>query len=144
VSCNRIETDGMRYLDGEMSSDERIEFERHVASCDDCRAGMREMAALERLTGMLTIRDPMDDFWERYWKSIFRRLERKIGWILLILGAVMIAGWQIYHAVTDFGRITFGKVALVVLIAGALILLVSVIRERIHQYRTDRYRDIMR
>lgn len=139
-----METDGMRYLDGEMSGDERIAFERHVSSCDECRGGMREMAALERLTGMLTIRDPMDDFWERYWKKIFRRLERKTGWILFIVGAVMIAGWQLYRAVADFGRITFGKVALVVFAAGALILLVSVIRERVHQYRTDRYRDIIR
>lgn len=139
-----METDGMRYIDGEMSADERIAFERHIAACDECRAGMREMAALERLTGMLTIRDPMDDFWERYWKGIFRRFERKTGWILFIVGAVMIAGWQLYRAITDFGRITFGKVALVVFVAGALVLLVSVIRERIHQYRTDRYRDIIR
>jgi anti-sigma factor RsiW len=139
-----METDGMRYLDGEMSGDERIDFERHIGSCGECRAQMREMAALERLTGMLTIRDPMDDFWQRYWKGIFRRLERKTGWILFIAGAVMIAGWQLYHLITHFGRITFGKVALAVFAAGALILLVSVIRERVHQYRTDRYRDIIR
>lgn len=144
MSCNRMETDGMRYLDGEMSGDERTEFERHIASCGECRAGMREMAALDRLTGMLTVRDPMDDFWERYWKRIFRRLERRTGWILFILGAVMIAGWQLYRVIADFGRITFGKVALVVFAAGALILLVSVIRERVNQYRTDRYRDIIR
>jgi predicted anti-sigma-YlaC factor YlaD len=144
VSCNRIETDGMRYLDGEMSAAERTAFEEHLASCGDCRRSIGELGSVERLTGMMKIRDPQDDFWESYWKKLFRRLERKTGWLLMIAGAALIVLYALWKGVTDFGEITFVKVVAVILVAGFVMLLVSVIRERIHQYRTDRYKDIER
>jgi hypothetical protein len=128
VSCNRIETDGMRYIDGEMTAAEKNEFEKHLAS----------------LTGMMRIRDPQDDFWEVYWKKLFRRTERRTGWLLLISGAALIVLYALWKGVTDFGEITFVKVVTVILTAGFIILLISAIRERVHQYKTDRYKDIER
>jgi hypothetical protein len=86
----------------------------------------------------------MDEFWDRYWKRLFRRFERKTGWILFIAGAVLIAAWEIYQGIRNFGEINFIKIALLIFGAGALFLLISVIRERIHQYRDDKYKDITR
>ena len=34
MTCSRMEHDGMRYLDGEMSQEERLEFERHLEKCE--------------------------------------------------------------------------------------------------------------
>lgn len=139
-----MKTDGMRYIDGEMSVADRSAFEAHMADCDACRREMRELGALERLTGMLTIRDPMDDFRETYWKGILRRIERRAGWLLLVLGAAMIVGRELLLAARSFERVTFGNLAAGALIAGGVLLLVSVIRERVHQHRSDRYRDVIR
>ena len=139
-----MKTDGMRYIDGEMSGADRSAFEAHMAGCDACRREMRELGALERLTGMLTIRDPMDDFRETYWKGILRRIERRAGWLLLVLGAAMIVGRELLLAARSFERVTFGNLAAGALIAGGVLLLVSVIRERVHQHRSDRYRDVIR
>ncbi|MCK4549165.1 MAG: zf-HC2 domain-containing protein [Candidatus Krumholzibacteria bacterium] len=144
MSCNRIETDGMRYLDGEMSDDERAAFEEHLSACGECRQAMNELGSVERLTGMMKIRDPQDDFWEAYWKKLFRRLERKTGWLLMIAGAALIILYALWRGVTDFGEITFVKVVAVIVAAGFVMLLISVIRERLHQYKTDRYKDIER
>jgi predicted anti-sigma-YlaC factor YlaD len=144
VSCNRVETDGMRYLDGEMSAGERNAFEEHLASCEDCGKAIRELGSVERLTGMMKIRDPQDDFWEAYWKKLFRRFERKTGWLLMIAGAALIVLYALWKGITDFGEITFVKVITIAVAAGFVILLISVIRERVHQYRTDRYKDIER
>ena len=134
----------MRYLDGEMTADERTAFEAHLASCGECRQSMDELGSVERLTGMMKIRDPQDDFWEVYWKKLFRRFERKTGWLLMIAGAVLVVLYALWKGVTDFGEITFMKVAAIVIAAGFVILLISVIRERLHQYKTDRYKDIER
>ena len=139
-----METDGMRYIDGEMSAAERIEFEKHLASCGECRQSMDELGSVERLTGMMKIRDPQDDFWEAYWKKLFRRFERKTGWLLMIAGAALIVLYALWKGVTDFGEITFMKVVTIAVAAGFVILLISVIRERVHQYRSDRYKDIDR
>jgi anti-sigma factor RsiW len=144
VSCNRIETDGMRYIDGEMTAAEKNEFEKHLASCVECRRAIDELGRVERLTGMMRIRDPQDDFWEVYWKKLFRRTERRTGWLLLISGAALIVLYALWKGVTDFGEITFVKVVTVILTAGFIILLISAIRERVHQYKTDRYKDIER
>jgi len=134
----------MRYLDGEMSADERTAFTEHLSSCGECRQSMEELGSVERLTGMMKIRDPQDDFWEVYWKKLFRRFERKTGWLLMIAGAVLIVLYALWKGVTDFGEITFMKVVMIVVAAGFVILLISVIRERLHQYKSDRYKDIER
>jgi predicted anti-sigma-YlaC factor YlaD len=139
-----METDGMRYLDGEMTATERTAFEEHLSSCGECRQAMNELGSVERLTGMMKIRDPQDDFWEVYWKKLFRRFERKTGWLLMIAGAVLIVLYALWKGVTDFGEITFMKVVMIVVAIGFLMLLISVIRERVHQYKSDRYKDIER
>ena len=144
MSCNRIETDGMRYIDGEMTAAERTDYEAHMASCGDCRRAIDELGRVERLTGMVKLRDPQDDFWEGYWKSLLRRGERKTGWWLIIVGAALAILYGLYKGVSEFGEITFIKVVMVGLAAGFVILLISVIRERLHQFKTDPYKDIER
>jgi anti-sigma factor RsiW len=139
-----METDGMRYLDGEMPERERADFERHVEACESCRESLRGFKELESVTRRITMKDPADEFWEKYWKSIYRRVERKTAWIFIIAGTIMLVGFTLYQSIRSFGEITFEKFALVVFIIGAVLLLLSVIRERYHQYKTDRYKDIQR
>ena len=62
----------------------------------------------------------------------------------MLVGVVMLVVYQLYHAASNFGRITFEKAALVLFAAGAALLLISIIRERIHHYKVDRYKDIER
>ena len=90
------------------------------------------------------MKDQTDQFWENYRKSLYRRLERKTAWIFIIVGAVMLVTYEVYRAASSFGRITFEKAALVILGVGAMLLLVSVVRERLHQYRGDKYSKIDR
>lgn len=144
MTCSRMEHDGMRYLDGEMDDRERAAFERHLEGCGDCRCAMEELREVNRLTGSITMKDPQDEFWNLYWKGIYRRLERRTAWIFMIAGVGMLVGYELYRAFSSFGRITFQKVALIVLIVGLVLLLVSVVRERIHQYKSDPYRDVKR
>jgi predicted anti-sigma-YlaC factor YlaD len=144
MTCSRMEHDGMRYVDGEMDERERAAFERHLAECGDCRRALEELREVNRLTRSITMRDPQDEFWDLYWKSIYRRLERRTAWIFMIAGIAMLVGHELWRAFNSFGRITFQKIALIVLVVGTALLLVSVVRERIHQYRSDPYRDVKR
>lgn len=144
MTCSRVESDGMRYLDGELSAEERSAFEKHIEHCETCRRSLEQFRELQSLTRRVKMKDPTDEFWELYWKSIYRRLERKTAWLFMIAGAIMLVGYELYRAVVSFGKITFDKVALVVLAIGAVLLLVSVVRERLHQYKVDRYRNIER
>ncbi|MBN1164128.1 MAG: zf-HC2 domain-containing protein [Candidatus Krumholzibacteriota bacterium] len=144
MSCKRMERDGMRYLDREMSARERKEFEEHLENCPACRESLREFSRLEALTRKVKIKDPVDMFWEGYWKSIYRRVERKSAWILFISGLILVSAYAVFRVVRDFGAFTFEKAALLILLAGVLLLLISVVRERIHQKKVDKYKDIER
>ncbi|MCK4236292.1 MAG: sigma-70 family RNA polymerase sigma factor [Candidatus Krumholzibacteria bacterium] len=112
--------------------------------CDECREALESFSELRALTGRIKMKDPTDEFWEGYWKSIYRRIERKTAWIFIIAGALMLIAYEVYRATLSFGKVTFEKVALVLFIVGAVLLLISVVRERVHQYKTDRYKDIER
>jgi anti-sigma factor RsiW len=144
MTCSRMEHDGMRYLDGEMPPEERLEFEEHLKQCEACRRSFESFRELQSLTGRVRMKDQTDEFWDHYRKSLYRRLERKTAWIFIIVGAIMLIGYELYRAVASFGGITFEKAALVIFAVGALLLLVSVIRERLHQYRGDKYSKIDR
>ncbi|UCF05714.1 MAG: zf-HC2 domain-containing protein [bacterium] len=144
MACDRIQNDGMRYLDGEMGEEERAAFEKHLEQCSDCRTVLNEFGKLRAFTGRIKMRDPTDEFWEGYWKSLYRRLERRVAWIFVIAGAALFLGYELYQVIRHFGEITFEKFALVVLFVGFVLLLISVIRERVHHYKVDKYKDIER
>lgn len=134
----------MKYLDGEMSGSERTEFERHLEGCEECRSALRDFQELDTVAGRMRIMDPTDKFWDSYWKSIYHRLERKTAWVLFITGLLMILGYGIYKTVVSFKGLTFENVAAALVLIGGILLLVSIIRERMHQYKSDPYKDIKR
>jgi len=144
MSCDRMENDGMRYIDGEMTPVQAAEFEKHLAGCETCRRSIAELGRVDSIAGRMRIGDPMDVFWEGYWKSIYRRGERRGAWILILIGAAATVLFVLIEMGRNFGPVTFLKVAVTVLAAGFALLLVSVVRERVHQKKTDRYRDIIR
>lgn len=144
MTCPRFETDGMRYLDGETDSLARAEFERHCEGCADCREQLRQFAELDTMTRRITMKDPTDEFWERYWKSIYRRIERKSAWVLIIAGMTMLVAFALHEAIQSFRVITFEKIAALLVAIGGVLLLISLIRERVHQYRVDPYKDVKR
>ena len=90
------------------------------------------------------MKDPTDEFWERYWKSIYRRIERKTAWVLIIAGVAMLVAFALHEAIQSLRVITFEKIAVALIVIGGVLLLMSLIRERLHQYRVDPYRDVKR
>jgi anti-sigma factor RsiW len=144
MACSRFESDGMRYLDGEMSAEERLAFERHGADCNECGEQLKQFTELDTMTRRITMKDPTDEFWERYWKSIYRRIERKTAWVCIIAGLAMLVAFALHEAMQSLRVITFEKIAFLLVAIGGVLLLISLIRERFHQYRVDPYRDVKR
>jgi predicted anti-sigma-YlaC factor YlaD len=51
------------YVDGELAADERVELERHLAACTDCRIIVADLGRLRALAGTLADREPGRDLW---------------------------------------------------------------------------------
>ncbi|RMH23539.1 MAG: hypothetical protein D6701_00190 [Gemmatimonadetes bacterium] len=132
--------DLMRYLDGEMSPEERREAEAEIARSTELQ---REVAIYTRLRGDLRTLAGQAVLRRSVWEAVNRRLARPTGWVLLVTGAVL---WMVYgsylyfkSAIDPVEKLATGGVAI-----GVFLLLGSVVYERYREWLTDPYRDVQR
>jgi predicted anti-sigma-YlaC factor YlaD len=137
----------MGYLDGELTELESLRMERHLENCPDCRGELEDFRRLKEATLQMKVFLPEDKYWEEYWAHIYNRLERRFGWILFSLGAIMLSSFGLYKLVThiftnDFS--IFVRVSVIALLVGFSTLMISVIRERLFLIKSDKYERIKR
>jgi len=144
MECTRFQTDGMRLLDGEMSAEEKMEYEQHVSACEECAAELASLGRVVELTDELKLRTPDDEFWDGYWESVYRRSERSIGFFFVIAGILLVLFYGIFKAVTSPRLLTYEGVSVTVILVGLVVIFVSVARERFHESRNDPYKGVRR
>jgi len=131
------------YVDDELSAADRRRLESHLRACDACRRERDELVAFKEHLTMIKFKEPSDAELERYWKRVYNRLERGVGWILFSLGAIVVLCWAAFAAIEamikdpDVSLVL--KVGVVSLIAGGVVLFVSIVRERLTVRKTDKY-----
>jgi len=133
----------MGLLDSELSADEKRSVEMHLGGCVECRGELEEFNNMKGVMKNMRYKEPPDEEWEKYWARVYNRLERGLGWILISIGAMILLFYGGFKAVESLVRdptvAIFLKVAILVLLAGLVILFVSVLRERIFTYKKDKY-----
>ncbi len=134
------------YADGELDKEARRQVEEHLAVCAECRAELAEMKKLEEVMSGMKLKSPPAEVWQVYWASIYNRLERRIGWILLSIGSIILLLFGGYKAVEgiirDPGIPFLLKSGILLAMAGGIVLLVSVLRERLFVRSRERYKEI--
>jgi len=148
MTCQDYKDLMMAYLDDELDAEQRKMLEQHLASCDKCSAELNEFKELKKLTDNVKLIEPEDRIWNQYWGNIYNRMERGAGWILFSISAVILliyAGFKAIETIIEDQTVeTWLKVALLALVAGLAILLVSIARERLYFFKKDRYKDVRR
>lgn len=138
----------MAYLDNELDEEQRRAFEAHLASCPECTKEMAQFKKLKQMTDGMAFVEPEDRVWEQYWSRLYNRIERRAGWVLFSVAAIVLLiyfGFElIEQIITDPAVGVLLKVGLLALLGGLAILFVSVLRERVYFWSRDRYRDIRR
>jgi predicted anti-sigma-YlaC factor YlaD len=134
------------YHDGELDNRQRQLIEEHLDQCTECRREYEEMGKLEEVMGKMQLRKPHKEMWEVYWTSIYNRLERRIGWIFLSIGAMILLFFGGYKAVEgiiqDTSTPLLFKIGILTLLGGVVILLVSLLREQIFVHKRERYKEV--
>jgi uncharacterized membrane protein YedE/YeeE len=144
MECTRYQTDGMRLLDDELSLEERLEYQAHVRDCDVCRGELDALGRVVKLTDQLKLRVSDDAFWKDYWKSVSRRTERQLGFMLLIGGVVAILLYLLVRAVRSPQLWSYEGISIAVVLLGLIVVFISVARERYHEHKHDAYREVER
>lgn len=140
------------YVDGELAPDEMARIEAHLAlpaaESDYARREIAELRRLKQVTGAMRLHEPPAEEWEAFWTSHYNRAERSVGWVLLTLGAAVIAAWAALQAVLALLAApdlpVYAKGGIFLVLVGLIVLLVSVVRERFFTRKHTRYKDIIR
>lgn len=145
---NRFQMLLMAAIDHELSSEDEREFKRYLAIFPDCQREWEEYQKLKEATMQLKFTQPSEEMWDRYWLNVYNRIERGLGWILTSIGAMIVLFYGAYKAIesilADAQLEWFMKAGILALLGGLVILLVSVLREKLMIRKTDKYKEIQR
>lgn len=130
------------YIDGELTQQQRQRVEIHCGNCGDCESELSALRALRRDVGNSKLSEYGEDVWREKMDDGTVKVTRSIGW-LLFLGAVLICGGVgIYEFVFDSSMGTFEKTMIGAVYGGLALLFFSVLRQRLIERKTDKYKDV--
>jgi predicted anti-sigma-YlaC factor YlaD len=134
------------YYDGTLSDEQKQIIDEHLKSCAECRREFEEMKQFEEVLNKMELKKPKPELWHVYWSSVYNRLERRFGWILFSVGAMILlffGGYKMIEAVIEDTTVPLLlKIGLLAVLAGVVVLLVSVGRERIFVRKRERYKEV--
>jgi ferric-dicitrate binding protein FerR (iron transport regulator) len=143
IDRDRAQALMMAALDGEASAAEQQELNAMLERSPELAAEWRRFERLKEVTSGMRLQHLPEEVWDRYWTTTYRRAERGLAWLLVVAGGLVLAGYWIWHAVeaflADTGTPFFLRAAIAAVTIGALILVVSVVREKIFTARRDPY-----
>lgn len=133
----------MKIVDGIASSEEKRLFEEAATDNPGLKNELLAFERIKEVTDSMQFKELPDSYWDGYWVSIYRRIERSVGWIFFSTGSVIVIVFGLYLGLTKFfadpSVSPVFKVGIAVGGAGAVILIVSVIRERVYARKHERY-----
>jgi len=62
MSCQKMESRILGYLDGRLKENEKLDAEKHLSACPACRLRVNEFRAVSDLLGELPVIEPSDAF----------------------------------------------------------------------------------
>lgn len=135
-------------LDGTLSPNEKEEFEFLISHNSVYRQEWESSRTIKEVINTMKIREPEKETWDKYWASVYARMERGLAWLLITLGAVIVIGYGLYEAVIELINDPilplFMKTAFALLLFGLAILLISVAREKWLVRKSDKYKGVTR
>jgi len=134
------------YHDGELNEEQKGIVEKHLEQCSECRKEFEEMAKFKGVMSKMKLKKPNKEVWKLYSVSVYNRLERRIGWILFSIGAMILLFYGGYKAVegliNDPSTPLILKLGIMTVLGGVVILLVSMARERFFVSKRERYKEV--
>jgi len=128
------------FIDGELSGAQQQRLEALIAERPSRR---HEIDALRRIAActsdLLHAGEPPEADFDTFLDDIYNRMERSTGWWVLAVGAALLALYGTFIFFTEPWGSAFLKLLVAAPVAGLGILFVSVLRNRLHTLKTDRY-----
>ena len=143
-ACEKYQGLLMGLIDCELNPDEAKEVYDHLVRCASCRQAYDELKAASNKMESILPHQPSDEELESLWRAPYSRWTRLSGLILIMAGWIVLIGYIVFQYVVRGETPLLPRLAAVAVIIGFLVLLISLIRERIIKYKSDPYREVTR
>ncbi|MBD3287380.1 hypothetical protein GF337_01135 [candidate division KSB1 bacterium] len=138
----------MAKIDDELTTQESGELQQLLRTYPELEKEWNTYHKLKEVTNTMALKSPPKEVWDKYWINIYNRIERSIAWILVSIGAIILITWSLFRALesmlADTQLVPFVKIGILLALAGFVILIVSVLREKLIIRKTDPYKEIQR
>ncbi len=140
--CDKTQELISGYIDHELNQQDRQRVRVHIESCDQCRAVYDDLLAIKQEMGNLQYPECEEAQLDKIMKEPMANGMAIVGWVILIIGFVGFMVWQLFTFYTEPGIPTWAKIGVFLIEAGVLLLLGSVLRQRIIALKTDKYKNV--
>lgn len=142
MKCDEIEVLLSGYLDGELTQQQSQRVELHLADCEQCRKVLEELQEARRAAASLVVPEPAEGEWKQMETTILERQTRRLGWLILLVWAVVTLAYALFHVAVSPTEPLLAKILIFAFFLGIGLLFFSVLSERIRTRKTDRYRGV--
>jgi hypothetical protein len=148
ISCEGMKFKIMAYLDNELSDSEINTVKQHLDECPDCSKKYESLNKVKEITGEMKFKKLPEMYWDEYWSHVYNKIERGLSWIFISIGAIIIltfAAWNALAKLINNSQIsTILKTGIFIFIIGMVILIVSILREKLMIKKVDKYKEVER
>ena len=130
------------YLDGELTQQDQQQVRLHLEKCEACSENLEGLRALRARMGQAQLGDSNKDVWREMMDDTTVNVTRGIGWFLFVGGLLIIAGIGVIAFLTSSSIGAGEKLLVSAIYIGLGALFVSVLRQRLIERKTDRYKDV--
>lgn len=131
------------FIDGELTQQDRQRVQVHIEDCGQCRTDLEELEAMRRAIGKARLSDLAQDKWRETMDDTTVKASRGIGWLLVLGGALLAIGVAVIEIVTSTSTMTLVEKLIVGGVYGGMLLIfISVLRQRLIERKTDKYKDV--
>lgn len=130
------------FVDGELTQQQRQRVDLHCQQCEQCRENLASLLELRERIGEAHLSEVGEDKWRETMKDQTVQTSRGIGWILFIAGLLVIGAIALFDFISDSGMSILMKLTVAAIYGGLAVLLFSVLRQRLIERKTDKYKDV--
>ncbi len=131
-------------LDGELDPEEAEKVNTHLHRCAGCREEYEQLRESGKKIEAVSFIEPQDAVLNALWKQPYSRFTRNASLFLILAGYLVLILFGIYEFIQDNSEPILPKMATAAICVGFIVLLYSLIRERLRSYKTDPYKEIER
>jgi hypothetical protein len=133
-----------KVVDGIATEAEREELKMAASSDPEVDRELTDQQEAADALQFAGLREMQDETIEKFNTNLYNSLESGAGWILIVIGYLLMISFIIYELLTQPDIGTVYRIGFAAALIGFVLLFSRVLRLRIKLYQQDKYKDVIR